>query len=570
MASLVSVLKRKLASLLAAPPSSPGNLLGSASTSGGVDAPSANPPRPRKRRRLESEEAGGGGGIALAGPPRRWPSAPSLVGESFPRDDTVEADDGSLSASPRDEGADREAVGDVDRPSSRLMDLPRDVLLRCLTYASAPSDRFGLQVACRGLRELSNSEEMLAGMELCGGRWGEVCDDGDFFSPRPGGADGGHGPLAAALGLGQGGVDNDGDSALGTAARPAELTPLGGAGGGGRGIVLEDDTSAAACERLARFVAAGNRQATYMMGMIQCYCHENIPEGLALLRCNASQAPSTRRGRCSGLGPVAALPPHAPSAYALALILRDSCRAESDVYLDLAASLGHLPAWQEKLTASAMRARFGGDVDASVLERHLDPPCLGRLLGRHHVRGEGGGRAKGKRPTSHCWNPLCGRWAYKALRGTDTMAQQQQLRRALWDRRRAWPQGFRRLAMGDMGRILAAIDLFEPANASDVGEGVGERAATGNGNVDSKSCRALPYSIESLLPCPNPFTDDSTPLARLRTALREERAQWGERDGPLPSRMKMCSSCRRAKYCSKLCQVYDWRSGRHKAECQYL
>jgi len=36
------------------------------------------------------------------------------------------------------------------------------------------------------------------------------------------------------------------------------------------------------------------------------------------------------------------------------------------------------------------------------------------------------------------------------------------------------------------------------------------------------------------------------------------------------SRMKMCSSCRRAKYCSKLCQVYDWRSGRHKMECQFL
>ena len=38
----------------------------------------------------------------------------------------------------------------------------------------------------------------------------------------------------------------------------------------------------------------------------------------------------------------------------------------------------------------------------------------------------------------------------------------------------------------------------------------------------------------------------------------------------LVSRMKMCSSCRRAKYCSKLCQVYDWRSGRHKMECQFL
>jgi hypothetical protein len=34
--------------------------------------------------------------------------------------------------------------------------------------------------------------------------------------------------------------------------------------------------------------------------------------------------------------------------------------------------------------------------------------------------------------------------------------------------------------------------------------------------------------------------------------------------------MKMCSRCCRAKYCSKLCQVYDWRSGRHKMECQFL
>jgi hypothetical protein len=36
------------------------------------------------------------------------------------------------------------------------------------------------------------------------------------------------------------------------------------------------------------------------------------------------------------------------------------------------------------------------------------------------------------------------------------------------------------------------------------------------------------------------------------------------------SRMKMCSRCCRAKYCSKLCQVYDWRSSQHKMECQFL
>mmetsp|Transcript_19854 Transcript_19854/g.29510 ORF Transcript_19854/g.29510 Transcript_19854/m.29510 type:complete len:374 (-) Transcript_19854:71-1192(-) len=33
------------------------------------------------------------------------------------------------------------------------------------------------------------------------------------------------------------------------------------------------------------------------------------------------------------------------------------------------------------------------------------------------------------------------------------------------------------------------------------------------------------------------------------------------------SRMKMCSRCRKAKYCSKFCQVFDWRSGRHKRTC---
>lgn len=33
------------------------------------------------------------------------------------------------------------------------------------------------------------------------------------------------------------------------------------------------------------------------------------------------------------------------------------------------------------------------------------------------------------------------------------------------------------------------------------------------------------------------------------------------------ARMKMCSRCRKAKYCSKFCQVFDWRSGRHKRSC---
>jgi hypothetical protein len=64
----------------------------------------------------------------------------------------------------------------------------------------------------------------------------------------------------------------------------------------------------------------------------------------------------------------------------------------------------------------------------------------------------------------------------------------------------------------------------------------------------------------------------------LLNLLDDEFKEGGEMRFPRPmdersfrvSRMKMCSSCRRAKYCSKLCQVYDWRSGQHKMECQFL
>ena len=126
--------------------------------------------------------------------------------------------------------------------------------------------------------------------------------------------------------------------------------------------------------------------------MILCYCHENIPEGVALLSHAAKSL-------------------HAPSLYALALILRDCRHTESNHYLDVAASLGYAPAWQEKLTPAEMRARFG-DLDANALLQYMDPPCLNSLLGRHYLECS---RVR-RQQTSHCWNPLCGRWAFKALR----------------------------------------------------------------------------------------------------------------------------------------------------------
>jgi hypothetical protein len=45
-----------------------------------------------------------------------------------------------------------------------------------------------------------------------------------------------------------------------------------------------------------------------------------------------------------------------------------------------------------------------------------------------------------------------------------------------------------------------------------------------------------------------------------------------ENDGKLDSKPKFlsCGGCRIAKYCSKECQVYDWKHGDHKAVCKSL
>ena len=64
--------------------------------------------------------------------------------------------------------------------------------------------------------------------------------------------------------------------------------------------------------------------------------------------------------------------------------VRDSRSIESSYYLSLATTQNYTPAWQEKLTASEMRAQFG-DLDARVLIRYLDAPCLNKLLARHYV-----------------------------------------------------------------------------------------------------------------------------------------------------------------------------------------
>ena len=172
------------------------------------------------------------------------------------------------------------------------------------------------------------------------------------------------------------------------------------------------------------------------LGIIKSYCDCDLHDGISLLKLASAQG-------------------YVRAAYALGLVLRDSAPDEASKYMEAAADAKYLPALQEMLPAREMKLQYG-EPNAEELRRHLDHLCLSRLLSRHYVRCD---RLRTIN-TSHCWNPLCGRWAYK--------------------------------------------QAVAPLHHHCV------------------------------------------------------------------SRMKMCSRCCRAKYCSKLCQVYDWRSGRHKMECQHL
>lgn len=557
---MISSLKRKLASIL--PFRAKNNnlearervkVIGSASTlGGGVEGDDR---RPRKRQCLitigSDDAAAADTSQETTNPLYRlsksnksswFTSTPLLVGES------------DLMSTPRNKNTHTHNDATSGPPLPRM--LPHDALTHCFSYINTPSDRFGLQVTCSIFRKLSNREEMLATLDLMGG-------NSPSSSLLSAGADvtgvaNGVFVLGEAMAVTEreqeddrNSNDNDDRSANGNLPqRRSRLLPphppLSG------GIILNDDTSDTACEKLVKFAAAGNMQAVYMIAMILCYCHENTAEGLALLRHAAAASSSTA---------------HLPSIYALALILRDSHRRESEHYLAVATSLGYAPAWQEKLTAVEMRNQFG-DLDASQLMRWLDPPCLNQLLGRHYVECQ---RVRNCQ-TSHCWNPLCGRWAYKALR-VENNAHGVRLRARVNGARDANPiHGSDDLHLGGVARQ----NLFEPLNASDNGEGSHSPTTTSFGSPERPV-----FSIESLLlqlPAAKATTDTTapaidsleppSPLQQLLQALRNKSQLSGH--GLKVSRMKMCSSCRRAKYCSKLCQVYDWRSGRHKMECQFL
>jgi hypothetical protein len=226
------------------------------------------------------------------------------------------------------------------------------------------------------------------------------------------------------------------------------------------------------------------------------------------------------------------------SSYTLGIILRDALPGEAAHFMNHAASTGYLPALQELLPAREMKERFG-EPNADELRRHLDPMCLNRLLLRDYVDSA---ELRGLN-TSHCWNPLCGKWAYKATNANAAVRM-----------RRPWG-----LAYDLDGEADPVVDLG-------IVPSLGGRSVVGlvdgNAPVDADRNRSLHPAL----------TEAAASLATTPPQKSFQALAWREGDSKVDrvSRMKMCSRCCRAKYCSKLCQVYDWRSSQHKMECQFL
>jgi hypothetical protein len=244
------------------------------------------------------------------------------------------------------------------------------------------------------------------------------------------------------------------------------------------------------------------------------------------------------------------------SSYTLGIILRDALPKEASQYMNLAASTGYLPALQEILPAREMKERFG-EPNADELRRHLDPVGLNRLLLRDYVNSA---ELRGAN-TSHCWNPLCGKWAYKAS-STNSFLR------------------MRRFA-GSVPTYDVDEHLLDPPS-NDRGSSSSPTDATGRpivgtANENHHHRDMSRVELQTLHQRLHHYSSDATNDTNQKvksTSPRKPIQALAWRAGGVEvdrvARMKMCSRCCRAKYCSKLCQVYDWRSSQHKMECQFL
>jgi len=375
--------------------------------------------------------------------------------------------------------------------SDLIKKLPSDVVAACLSFLGSTKDRDALQKTCKLFRDISNSECMLVNVDVVGD-----------------------------LETGKG------------------------------GIIQENDTPATASSALAPFARAGNLQALYMLGIVKCYCYQDLKNGILMLTMASSRG-------------------YLRSSYTLGIILRDVLVEEASQYMNIAASRGYLPALQEVLPAREMKERFG-EPNADELRTHLDPVGLNRLLLRDYVDSA---ELRGMN-TSHCWNPLCGKWAYKASSSsantilTSISSNHPNLRMR---RSSAVIQ-----PTYDVDENM--LDSSSPSSNNINDEGTifpqrGEEIRGAFGTFNSNNNIGFNNRLHR-----SPHRHSFNPIAAvgrdgssLSTRIIQSRSWYANGvEVDRVARMKMCSRCCRAKYCSKLCQVYDWRSSQHKMECQFL
>mmetsp|Transcript_4145 Transcript_4145/g.10250 ORF Transcript_4145/g.10250 Transcript_4145/m.10250 type:complete len:515 (+) Transcript_4145:268-1812(+) len=302
------------------------------------------------------------------------------------------------------------------------------------------------------------------------------------------------------------------------------------------GIIQEHDTPATACTTLTKFANAGNLQAQYLYGVIKCYCYQDLNNGIRMLE-TASEGGYVR------------------AKFTLGIILRDTVPEKSARYMKEAADEGYFPALQEILPAREMKERMGA-YTAEEIRQYLDPVGLTRLLTRDYVNSA---ELRGMN-TSHCWNPLCGKWAFKA--GNN------------------YPPSNRRSSRNRRGNASALAEeavMDPPPFEQGYGRAPQHALIHPSGSGGQSSAFARTSRGGSSFQPPNALRHHScvaveVPCTHVHPSQSNQAMGW-KSDGKTVdsvSRMKMCSRCCRAKYCSKLCQVYDWRSNHHKMECQFL
>jgi len=172
--------------------------------------------------------------------------------------------------------------------------------------------------------------------------------------------------------------------------------------------------------------------------------------------------------------------------------------------------------------------------------------CLKRILSRHYIHSHEIRSIE----TSHCWNPKCGRWAFRA--STNSHNKQEVAGEEVC--REASP----RKPLNLLALMQSNVDESNfrhtgQNNSWSLKEIMKSRVVT----MPKFYSTAAVNVAETFITCN--VAGNSTNEENLKNVLNCR-----------VSRMKMCSNCRRAKYCSKLCQIYDWRSGRHKMECHWL